>query len=124
MIVEASATSPTSNTAYVAATKGIIFQEAHPLHGAFTPSGLSPCRFIIGIVAFYISRAQLWVTCTRQSTWYACMLGFGLLLLQHQSQLGVYGYPANYQPGVAPYSRLKYQLFLRLPEAQEAQYPF
>ena len=42
---------------------------------------------------------------------------FELLLLQHQSQLGVYAKSKECQPGVDPYSRLKYQLFLRLPEA-------
>ena len=35
-----------------------------------------------------------------------------LLLLQHQSQLGVYAKSKECQPGVDPYSRLKYQLFL------------
>ena len=37
---------------------------------------------------------------------------FELLLLQHQSQLGVYAKSKECQPGVDPYSRLKYQLFL------------
>ena len=39
---------------------------------------------------------------------------FELLLLQHQSQLGVYAKSKECQPGVDPYSRLKYQLFLEV----------
>ena len=36
-----------------------------------------------------------------------------MLLLQHQSQLGVYAKSKECQPGVDPYSRLKYQQFRR-----------
>ena len=48
---------------------------------------------------------------------------FELLLLQHQSQLGVYAKSKECQPGVDPYSRLKYQLFLETSIVQSGIHP-